>query len=307
MVFIVLGSWLVFSAPHTASGDATSIGFRNYTAFGGFFPKGFRGMWVAVLVSLFSYFSIEMIAVAAGEAKDPARAITHAFRATMLRLALFYLLTLALVLAMVPWTIMATGSTQSPFVTVMLRTHLAGAAAVVNFVILIAALSAMNSQLYIATRMLFSLARGGFAPSRLGVLTRNSVPLGALLASTTGIAVAAVLNAVYHDRSFLVMFAISMFGPLFTWFMIFVTHLSFRRHNQGTNFAFRMWGFPYTTVLGAILMLAALATTLFTNAFRPTLIYGVPFLLVLCAAYALQRTPTAIAPAGLAAEETILR
>ena len=82
----------------------TRIGFSNYTAFGGFFPKGFWGMWVAVLVSLFSYFSIEMIAVAAGEAEDPQRAITQAFRATMLRLVLFYLLTLALILAIVPWT-----------------------------------------------------------------------------------------------------------------------------------------------------------------------------------------------------------
>ena len=256
VAFILLGSWLVFSAPQTPlpNGHAP-IGFANYTAFGGFFPKGISGMWIAVLVSLFSYFSIEMIAVAAGEAKDPARAITHAFRATMLRLALFYLLTLALVLAIVPWNIMANGTTQSPFVTVMLRTHIAGAAGVVNFVILIAALSAMNSQLYIATRMLFSLARAGSAPRRLGHLSRNGVPVAALLVSTTGIAVAAILNAVYHDRSFLVMFAISMFGPLFTWLMIFITHLSFRRHNQQKDLPFRMWGFPWTSILGATMML----------------------------------------------------
>ena len=290
IAFILLGSWLVFSGSHAA--DNSPIGFANYTAFGGFFPKGISGMWIAVLVSLFSYFSIEMIAVAAGEAKDPARAITHAFRATMLRLALFYLLTLALVLAIVPWNIMASGTTQSPFVTVMLRTHVTGAAGVVNFVILIAALSAMNSQLYIATRMLFSLARANYAPRRLGRLSRNGVPVAALLVSTAGIAVAAILNALYHDRSFLVMFAISMFGPLFTWFMIFITHLSFRRHNRQTNLPFRMWGFPYTSIFGAILMFAALTTTLFTSAFRPTLIYGVPFLLLLCATYALQRTGT---------------
>ena len=291
--FLFLGAWVVFAASRGTAAPASTgempIGFANYTAHGGFFPKGLGGMWVAVLVSLFSYFSIEMIAVAAGEAKDPQRAITHAFRATMLRLVLFYLLTLALVLAIVPWQTMAAGAAQSPFVTVMLRTHIAGAAGVINFVILVAALSAMNSQLYITTRMLFSLARSGFAPRSLGVVTRHGVPVAALLVSTAGIALAAVLNVRYHDRSFLLMLAISMFGPMFTWLMIFVTHLSFRRRYAGTRLAFQMWGYPYTSLLGAGLMLAALATTLFVPVFRPTLLYGIPLLLALTAAYSLRQ------------------
>ena len=291
VAFLILGAWVLLAASHGASAnDGTPMGFSNYTAFGGFFPKGIWGMWVAVLVSLFSYFSIEMIAVAAGEAKDPQRAITHAFRATMFRLVFFYLLTLAVVLAIVPWNVTASGATQSPFVTVMTRTHLAGAAGVVNFVILIAALSAMNSQLYITTRMLFSLSRAGFAPRRLGTLTRNGVPIAALLVSTIGIGLAAVLNVRYHDRSFLLMLAISMFGPMFTWLMIFVTHLRFRRHHAETELVFRMWGYPYTSLLGVALMASALITTLFTREFRPTLLYGVPFLLGLTVAYFLRRT-----------------
>ncbi len=281
------------------------VRFGNYLAYGGFFPKGAWGMWVAVLVSLFSYFSIEMIAVAAGEAKDPQRAITSAFRATMLRLVLFYILTLALVLAIVPWTVTASGTTQSPFVTVMQRTHIAGAAGVVNFVILIAALSAMNSQLYICTRMLFSLSRAGFAPRRLGSLTRHGVPIAALLVSTLGIGLAAILNILYHDRSFLLMLAISMFGPMFTWLMIFVTHLKFRKHNLDTTLPFRMWGYPYTSLLGAVLMSAALITTLFTQAFRPTLIYGVPFLLTLTVVYLLRRTRLSPATTSFEKETTL--
>ncbi len=292
LAFLALGAWVIFAAPHQASVGYAAIGFANYTAFGGFFPKGIGGMWTAVLVALFSYFSIEMIAVAAGEAVDPERAITRAFRATMLRLVLFYLLTLALILAIVPWPVMADGATQSPFVTVMLRTHIAGAAGVVNFVILIAALSAMNSQLYITTRMMFSLARAGFAPRSLGALTRKGVPLGALMLSTVGIAVAMVLTIRYHDRAFLLMVAISMFGPMFTWLMIFVTHLFFRRQHAGNTLAFRMWGYPYTSLLGAGLMLAALVTTLFVPDFRPTLVYGLPFLLVLTIIYFLQRDRT---------------
>ncbi|HLI76834.1 MAG TPA: amino acid permease [Acidobacteriaceae bacterium] len=301
--FLCLGAWVVFHASRTGIADpASPIGFANYTAFGGFFPKGVWGMWVAVLVSLFSYFSIEMIAVAAGEARDPHRAIAHAFRATMLRLVLFYVLTLALILAIVPWTHMASGGAQSPFVTVMQRTHIAGAAAVVNFVILIAALSAMNSQLYITARMMFSLARSGFAPPVLGTLSRNGVPVAALLASTLGIALAAILNIRYHEHAFLLMLALSMFGPMFTWFMIFVTHLAFRRRHRQMPLAFRMWGAPYTTICGAVLMAAALVTTLFTAAFRPTLIYGLPFLLLLSIAYAFTRTRSTTAPQTVAEE-----
>jgi AAT family amino acid transporter len=292
IAFLLLGAFVVMSSSRFSQGDP--IGFRNYIAYGGFFPKGFGGMWVGVLVSLFSYFSIEMIAVAAGEAKDPERAIRSAFRATTLRLILFYILTLALVLAIVPWPITAAGAYQSPFVTVMMRTHIAHAAGVVNFIILIAALSAMNSQLYITCRMLFSLARAGFAPRRLGTLTRGGVPVAALLASTVGIGLAAILNLLYHDRSFLLMVAISMFGPLFTWMMIFITHLRFRRRYQqreGQNLGFRMWGYPYTSLSGCALMLAALITTLFIPVFRPTLLYGLPFLIVMTLIYSARRQP----------------
>ncbi len=291
LLFLVLGAWVIFAETHGgATSSSAPIGLVNYTAHGGFFPKGLRGMWTAVLVSLFSYFSIEMIAVAAGEAKDPQRAITHAFRATMLRLVLFYLLTLALVLAIVPWPTLVAGPTQSPFVMVMQRTHIAHASGVMNFVILVAALSAMNSQLYITARMLFSLARGAYAPRALGRLTRHGVPLAALLASTLGIAVAAVLSLVYRDRAFLLMLAISMFGPMFTWLMIFITHLYFRGRNQSTRLAFRMWGYPYTSIAGALLMAAALITTLFTPAFRSTLIYGLPFLAMMTVAFKARST-----------------
>jgi L-asparagine transporter-like permease len=115
-----------------------------------------------------------------------------------------------------------------------------------------------------------------------------------LLASTVGIGLAAILNLLYHDRSFLLMVAISMFGPLFTWMMIFITHLRFRRRYQqreGQNLGFRMWGYPYTSLSGCALMLAALITTLFIPVFRPTLLYGLPFLIVMTLIYSARRQP----------------
>jgi L-asparagine transporter-like permease len=277
VLFLLLGAYFVISAPADSG-----VGLRNYTAHGGFFPHGFWGMWVAVIVAIFSYLSIEMIAVAAGEAKDPQKAITRAFRATLFRLAFFYLLTLALVLAIVPWS--EAGESGSPFVTVMSATHVPGAAGVINLVILVAALSAMNSQLYITTRMMFSLARAGYAPRRLGEVNSRGVPLAALLLSSIGIALAVGVNMFVPEASFTLMISISMFGALFTWLMIFVTHLYFRRKHPGPS-AFRMWGYPYTSLLGAGLIAAILVTSLFTREFRMTLVYGVPFLVALTIAY----------------------
>jgi L-asparagine transporter-like permease len=277
VAFIVLAAYLV-----AASSDS-AVGFHNYTAYGGFLPRGIAGAWNAVIIAVFSYFSIEMIAVAAGEATRPEVAIRSAFRSTVIRLILFYLLTLALTLAVIPWT--QAGSTQSPFVRVMQVSRLPDAGGAMNFVVLVAALSAMNSQLYIATRMMFSLSRAGYAPRSLGYLSRQGVPLNALLVSTFGIALATVIIIIAPGRAFLNMLGISAFGAMFTWMMIFVTHLFFRRASAQLPASFRMWGFPATTLLGAALMAALLITTAFTEAFRTTLFFGLPFLAVLVLLY----------------------
>src|SRR3546814_5138312 len=96
--FILLGAWLIAAAE-----PGSPVGFSDYVSDGGFLPNGIGGMWVAVIIAIFSYFSVEMIAVAAGEAEEPERAIRSAFKATVFRLVLFYLLTLAVMLAIVPW------------------------------------------------------------------------------------------------------------------------------------------------------------------------------------------------------------
>jgi amino acid transporter, AAT family len=279
VVFVGLAAYIVWRAP-----QGGAIGLRNYTAYGGFFPHGFWGAWVAVIVAVFSYLSIEMIAVAAGEAADPAVAVRRAFRSTVLRLILFYVLSLALVLAVVPWS--ADTTQESPFVHVMRLLAIPGAAAVFNGVVLVAALSAMNSQLYITTRMMFSLARAGQAPRRFGVLSHHGVPVQALLLSSSGIALATVVGLVAPKSAYLLMVSISAFGALFTWLMIFVTHYFFRRaRGEQSPGAFRMIGFPVTTLLGAALMIAVLTTTIFTQEFRATLLFGIPFLGVLSVAF----------------------
>ncbi len=122
------------------------------------------------------------------------------------------------------------------------------------------------------------------APRRFGELTGRGVPLNSLLLSSLGIALAVVLSVLAGKSSFILMLAISSFGAIFTWMMIFVTHYFFRRAHQRTEAAplrFRMIGFPFTTLLGAGLMAAVLVTTAFAPAFRMTLVFGIPFLALL--------------------------
>jgi L-asparagine transporter-like permease len=290
VLFILLGAYLVLGVPGAASGvmgtaAVPGAGLRNYTAYGGFLPRGLWGAWTAVIVAVFSYLSIEMIAVAAGEAAQPEIAVTRAFRSTVVRLILFYLLTLALVLAIVPWT--SAGVDESPFVKVMRVLQVPAAAGIFNFVILVAALSAMNSQLYITTRMMFSLSRAGYAPRRFGLLNRRGVPVQALLLSSLGIALATALSVVAPKSAFILMISISSFGAMFTWMMIFVTHYAFRRARlrSGAPLRFRLPGYPTTTLLGAALMAAVLLTTAFTTAFRLMLVFGLPFLAALVLLY----------------------
>ncbi len=285
--FIALGAWRLFG-PVPLPGAT----FANYTRHGGFFPHGLRGTWVAMIIAIFSYFSIEMIAVAAGEAAEPKRAIVQAFRATIARLLIFYVATLALMLAMVPWTQAKEGG--SPFVIVMAASRMPAAAGVVNLVILIAALSAMNSQLYVASRMLFSLGEAGYGPRSLTRLSAAGVPRRALSVASVGIALAAGAYAWQPKTAFTFMIAVSICGAAITWILIFATHCAFRR--QGGRVAgFRMPGAPWTSVIGGLLMTAVLVTTAFTDAFRMTLVVGVPFFSVLIAVYWLrfQRRPAA--------------
>ncbi len=173
LLFILLGAYLVIGSP------SPEIGPQNFTNDGGFMPFGFSGLWIAIFISLFSFLGTELIAVTAGEAKDPDVAVPKALKATVFRLSTFYVVTIALMLMIVPWQ-QAGGVDQSPFVKVMEMLSIPYAGGIMNFIILTAALSAMNSQLYASTRMMYSLSKATYAPKVFGRLNRKGVPLFAL-------------------------------------------------------------------------------------------------------------------------------
>ena len=158
---------------------------------------------------------------------------------------------------------------------------------ILNVIVIIAALSAMNSMLYISTRMMFSLSRAGDAPAFLGKIKDNGVPMNALMLSASGIAVAAIVYSIDPGKAFPVMISLSMFGAMLTWGMIFVMHWFFRREiaRTGQVLKFKVPGFPVFTILGAVLMAAIMITTYFTDVFKSTLLFGIPFTLVLVVMY----------------------
>jgi L-asparagine transporter-like permease len=270
--------------------SAPKTGFHNFTAGGGFFAQGLTGIWMAMCFVIFSYIGTEVVAVTAGEAANPDEAVPSAMRKMVFRLILFYIGAMIVLVGVVPWRSIQPGGdvTASPFVTVFRLTHIPAATHLMNFVVLTAALSSMNCDLYLATRMIFSLSRGGYAPQGLGQVTKRGVPLRALLLSTTGLVVATVVAILYPSSAYVYLFGIALFGGLFVWMMIFITHLFFRRAWQargGRVLPVRMIGYPYTSILGAILVAAIIATTWWVPGMRPTIYSGLPWLVLITLIY----------------------
>lgn len=289
IVFILLAIGIL--TQNFGSGSDSHL-TENLVGHGGFAPNGFSGIWIGVIISIFSYLSIEMIAVAAGEAKDPEKAVKFAFKSTAVRLILFYLLSLTLIVLIVPWTVLIEKDATSPFVMVMQYVGIPYADSILNFIVIVAALSAMNSMLYISTRMLFSLSRAGDAPKLFGKIGKNGVPTNALILSAMGIGVASVVYSIDPATAFPVMIALSMFGALFTWGGIFFTHMFFRANMAKNNIGlkYKIPGSKLISLFGLISILSIMITTWFTNEFKSTLQFGIPFIIFLIIFYFMNRS-----------------
>ncbi len=284
-VFIVLGAGVLIGVH-----QQQPLGLANFHAHGGFLPHGWLGVWMALAFVIFSFIGTEIVAVTAGEAKDPERSVPRAMRTMLLRLVIFYVGAITVLVGVIPWTEIQPGQsiTVSPFVRVFDVMRVPIAAQIVNFVVLTAALSGMNCCLYLATRMIFSLARGGYAPAMLGRVSRRGAPIPALLMSAFGLAIATLVAILFPGSAYVYMFGIALFGGLFVWLMIFITHLFFRSKWEaqgGRILPVRMPLFPVTTIIGALAVLAIIISTWWVEGMRPTMESGIPWLIALSALY----------------------
>lgn len=284
VVFIVVGLGLIFGL-----GPRPAVGLSNLISQkGGFLPFGWKGVWLAMTLALTSYMGVEVIAVTAGEAERPQETIPRAIRTIVFRLILFYVLAMTVMLAMTPWNQIGTGITGSPFVTAFSAAGIPYASTLMNIVVITAALSSSNTDLYLTTRMLFSLARGSYAPAWLGRLSKNGVPHRALAVSTGGM-IAAVLLAIFApNRAFLMLYGVAVAGMFFVWGVILVTHVAFRRAlgpQRVAELPMRLRYYPYSTLLGIVALLGITLSTFFVDGLQYTVPAFVPFLLLISVAY----------------------
>jgi amino acid transporter, AAT family len=265
LAFILVGIYLIFG-----NGSHGATGWANLTQHGGFLPAGWRGVWLSLTITLTSYMGVEIIAVTAGEAEHPEVTIPRAMRNIVWRLILFYVAAITIMVAMVPWNQASNSSTVSgsPFVTAFAAVHLPFAAATMNFVVLTAALSSVNTNLYLSTRMLFSLAKQGYAPLWMAKVSQNGVPQHALLASTAGIIVAILLAIFAPKNAFLMLYGAAVAGMLFVWLVILNTHLRFRKaltREQFLHLPMRLRAHPFFTLAGILFIIAIAVTTFFVD------------------------------------------
>ncbi len=292
VLFIILGLVRILGLGQPA------IGLHNLTGLpGGFLPKGVAGLWMAVTVGIFSFNGIEVIAVTSGETENPRVAIPAALRTMVLRLFLFYVLAVTVIVAIIPWT--ETGVkvvAQSPFVTVFQNSGLRDAAGVMNFVVISAALSSMNTNVYLCSRMMFSLSRGGYAPRPLGTLSELGSPVAAILVSGVFVLMAAAASAFTPD-AYADLFGVALFAAILVWIVILVSHLSFRRRHGAADLPVRMPFFPWMQYAGIAMLVGVLVTMGLDPTLDVSWLYGVPWVALISLAYFVRRARLRIASA----------
>jgi len=265
-----------------------AVGFSNLTVHGGFLPHGIKGVWLAMTLTLTSYMGVEILGVTAGEAKQPEKTIPRAMRTVSLRLILFYMLSMIVMLSITPWDRMGSGITGSPFVLTFTAAGIPYAGSIMNLVVITAALSSANTNLYLTTRTLFSLSRDGYIGEALGRLGRNGVPYIALLASTGGMAAAILLAIFAPGRAFLLLYGVAVAGMFFVWIVILLAHLAFRHSIGQARVAvlpIRLPFSPWLQILALMGLAAITISTFYVDGLQYSILSFIPFLLVVTAFY----------------------
>jgi len=283
VAFILLGLALIFGF-----GPMRAVGFSNLTAHSGFLPHGIKGVWLAMTLTLTSYMGVEILGVTAGEAEQPEKTIPRAMRTVSLRLILFYVLSMIVMLSITPWDRMGSGVTGSPFVFAFSAAGVPFAGSIMNLVVITAALSSANTNLYLTTRTLFSLSCDGYVGEPLGRLAGNGVPYFALFASTGGMVAAILLAILAPGRAFLLLYGVAVAGMFFVWMVILAAHLAFRRvlgPERVGLLPIRLPFSPGMQIIAATALAALAISTFYVEGLQFSVPSFLPFLLLITAFY----------------------
>ncbi|MEU8518117.1 amino acid permease [Streptomyces sp. NPDC048577] len=238
-------------------------GTTNLTGDGGFFPNGSEGLIVGLLASVFAYGGLETVTIAAAESEHPVRGVAKAVRTAMWRIAVFYIGSMAVIVTLVPWGDEAVVE-RGPYVATLDHLGIPAAGQIMNAVVLVALLSAMNANVYGASRMACSLVDRGQGPKSLG-RKYGGVPRPAVLVSSVFGFGCVLLSYWRPDDIFL--WLLNTIGAiiLVVWFFIAVSQLVLRRRTEREapeKLVVRMWAYPVLTWLA----LAGMAVIFFLMA-----------------------------------------
>ena len=285
---------MLFGIGTSGSSDAVATGISNLWSFGGFMPNGVGGLIASFAVVMFAFGGIEIIGITAGEAKDPQRVIPKAINAVPLRILLFYVLTLFVLMAIYPWT--QIGSQGSPFVQIFDSLGISSAATILNIVVISAAVSAINSDIFGAGRMMYGLAQQGQAPKGFAQLSRHGVPWMTVVVMGAALLGGVVLNYLIPENVFLVIASIATFATVWVWLMILFTQVAMRRSmtkQQVAELKFPVPFWPYAPAAAIVFMLFVFGVLGYFPDTQAALMVGAVWIVLLIIAYWLWVKPAA--------------
>ncbi|KRK95089.1 amino acid transport protein [Companilactobacillus futsaii JCM 17355] len=282
VLFIVVGFLAIFGII-PIKGTTHAPLFSNLVK-DGLFPRGFKAVFTTMLTVNFAFSGTELIGVTAGETKDPGKNIPRAIHTTLLRLVIFFIGSIVVMSALIPWQ--KAGVSQSPFVLVFNSIGLPFAGDLMNFVVLTAILSAANSGLYASTRMLWSLANEGMIPIKYAKTNSHNVPMLALCLSMIGGIFALVSSVVAASTVYLVLVSISGLAVVIVWMAIALSEINFRKQflkdgHKLSELKFKTPWYPIVPWAAFIMSLLSCVLIVFDPNQRSALFYMIPFL-ILC-------------------------
>ena len=279
-------------------------GVSQLWANGGFMPNGFGTVLGGVLITIFSFFGAEIVTIAADETANPQEKIRRATNLVVYRIAIFYLASIFLVVSLVAWNDPALKSVGS-FQRALEVLNVPGAKLMVDLVVLVAVTSCMNSGLYTASRMLYSLSARGEAPSGVRRISGSGVPTVAVLLSTLAGFVGCLVNYAFPGKVFGFLLSTTGAIALLVYLVIAVSQLRMRARAErdGTVLTLKMWLFPWLTWLVIGLIVLVLGYMLFSDAYRYETLMTVGVATAILGLYAVRRRSTAAVPATQGAEQ----
>ncbi|MGF6704373.1 amino acid permease [Pseudomonas frederiksbergensis] len=286
IVAMILGGFgiMLFGISTAPGVQATDI--SNLWSHGGFMPNGVGGLIASFAVVMFAFGGIEIIGVTAGEAKDPQRVLPRAINAVPLRILLFYVLTMLVLMSIFPWQ--QIGSQGSPFVQIFDNLGISSAATILNIVVISAAVSAINSDIFGAGRMMYGLAQQGHAPKGFARLSRNGVPWLTVVVMSSALLLGVLLNYLIPENVFLLIASVATFATVWVWLMILFTQVAMRRSmsaEQVAQLKFPVPFWPYAPMAAIAFMLFIFGVLGYFPDTQAALIVGVVWIVLLVLAY----------------------